>query len=60
MPLTLTVPTLQRQQNFIDARWSDAAEGRCFEVRDPATDAVFAQVPDSGARDARRDAAVAA
>jgi succinate-semialdehyde dehydrogenase / glutarate-semialdehyde dehydrogenase len=53
MPLTLTVPTLQRQQNFINACWSDAAEGRRFEVRDPATDAVFAQVPDSGARDAR-------
>ena len=52
MPLTLTRPALQRQQNFIDAQWCDAAEGRMLAVSDPATDTVFAQVPDSGAADA--------
>ena len=62
MPLTLTTPMLQRQQNFIDARWRDAADGRWLAVSDPATDTVFAQVPDSGATDASHavDAAHAA
>jgi len=62
MPLTLTRPALQRQQNFIDAQWCDAAEGRRLAVSDPATDTVFTQVPDSGAADARAaaDAAHAA
>ncbi|MEP7296489.1 MAG: NAD-dependent succinate-semialdehyde dehydrogenase [Burkholderiales bacterium] len=58
MPLTLTRPALQRQQNFIDARWCDAVDGRWLDVSDPATATVFAQVPDSGAADAQ--AAVAA
>ena len=52
MPLTLTHPALQRQQNFINARWCDAIEGRRLDVADPASDTVFAQVPDSGAADA--------
>jgi succinate-semialdehyde dehydrogenase/glutarate-semialdehyde dehydrogenase len=52
MPLTLTIPALQRQQNFINARWRDAIEGRRLAVADPASDSVFAQVPDSGAADA--------
>jgi succinate-semialdehyde dehydrogenase / glutarate-semialdehyde dehydrogenase len=39
-------------RNFI-GRWCDAEEGRRFDVSDPATDAVFASVPDSGAADAR-------
>jgi len=52
MPLTLTQPALQRQQNFINARWCDAIEGHRLDVTDPASDTVFAQVPDSGAADA--------
>jgi succinate-semialdehyde dehydrogenase/glutarate-semialdehyde dehydrogenase len=42
--------------------WQDAAEGRWLNVTDPATNAVFARVPDSGAADARAavDAAHAA
>src|SRR4051794_5196421 len=62
MPLTLTRAALQRQHNFIGARWCDAIDGRRLDVCDPATDAVFAQVPDSGADDARAavDAAHAA
>jgi succinate-semialdehyde dehydrogenase/glutarate-semialdehyde dehydrogenase len=62
MPLTLTRAALQRHQNFIGARWCDAIDGGRLDVCDPATDAVFAQVPDSGADDARAavDAAHAA
>jgi succinate-semialdehyde dehydrogenase/glutarate-semialdehyde dehydrogenase len=39
-------------RNYI-GRWCDAEEGRRFDVTDPATDAVVASVPDSGAADAR-------
>ena len=62
MTLDLSRPDLQRTQNFINARWCDAAQGRRFAVSDPASDEVFAQVPDSGASDARAavDAAHAA
>jgi len=42
--------------------WCEAQSGRRLEVSDPATDSVFASVPDSGAADARAaaDAASAA
>jgi len=62
MPLSLTRADLQRSQNYINARWCEAIEGRRFAVSDPALDQVFAQVPDSGAADARAavDAASAA
>ena len=33
--------------------WCQPQDGRRFDVTDPATDAVFADVPDSGAADAR-------
>jgi succinate-semialdehyde dehydrogenase / glutarate-semialdehyde dehydrogenase len=48
-------------RNYI-GRWCDAEEGRRFDVTDPATDAAFANVPDSGPADARAavDAAHAA
>jgi len=59
MPLTLQRADLQRHQNFVAGRWSDAAEGRTFGVSDPALDAVFAQVPDSGAVDAQAALAAA-
>jgi succinate-semialdehyde dehydrogenase / glutarate-semialdehyde dehydrogenase len=39
-------------RNYI-GRWCDAEEGRRFDVTDPATEAVFASVPDSGAADAQ-------
>ncbi|CAL92839.1 NAD-dependent succinate-semialdehyde dehydrogenase [Azoarcus olearius] len=62
MPLTLTRPDLQRQHNFIANAWHDATDGRLLPVSDPATDTVFAHVPDSAAADARAavDAAHAA
>ncbi|WP_349743415.1 NAD-dependent succinate-semialdehyde dehydrogenase [Roseateles cavernae] len=60
--LTLNRPELQRTQNFINARWCEALDGRRLPVSDPASDAVFTEVPDSGAADARAavDAAHAA
>ncbi|CAN7341804.1 NAD-dependent succinate-semialdehyde dehydrogenase [Variovorax paradoxus] len=58
MPLNLTRPDLQRTANFIGGEWC-AAAGRTLDVTDPATGALIAQVPDSGA-DAARAAADAA
>jgi succinate-semialdehyde dehydrogenase/glutarate-semialdehyde dehydrogenase len=61
MSLTLQRDDLLPGRNLIGA-WCDARDGRRFGVSDPATDAVFATVPDSGATDARAalDAAHAA
>jgi succinate-semialdehyde dehydrogenase/glutarate-semialdehyde dehydrogenase len=61
MSLTLQRDDLLPGRNFIGA-WCDASDGRRLEVSDPATDTVFATVPDSGAQDARAavDAAHAA
>jgi succinate-semialdehyde dehydrogenase/glutarate-semialdehyde dehydrogenase len=52
MPLSIRRDDLLPGRNFI-GRWCDADEGRRFDVADPATDTVFASVPDSGAADAR-------
>ena len=61
MPLTLQRDDLLPGRNLIED-WCDARDGRRFDVSDPATDTVFASVPDSGAADARAavDAAHAA
>ncbi|NRF67515.1 NAD-dependent succinate-semialdehyde dehydrogenase [Aquincola sp. S2] len=61
MPLTLQRDDLMPGRNLI-GEWREAAEGRRFDVTDPATDTVFASVPDSGAADAHAavDAAHAA
>ncbi|MEO8060327.1 MAG: NAD-dependent succinate-semialdehyde dehydrogenase [Burkholderiales bacterium] len=61
MPLSIRREELLPGRNYI-GRWCDAEEGRRFDVTDPATDAVVASVPDSGAADARAalDAAHAA
>jgi succinate-semialdehyde dehydrogenase/glutarate-semialdehyde dehydrogenase len=61
MPLTLQRRDLTPGKNLIGT-WREAHSGRRFDVSDPATDAVFASVPDSGAEDARAavDAAYAA
>src|SRR5690606_22565985 len=49
-------------QLFIGGEWVDADEGRTFEVRDPATNAVLTRVADATPDDGIRalDAAVAA
>jgi succinate-semialdehyde dehydrogenase/glutarate-semialdehyde dehydrogenase len=52
MPLSIRRDDLLPGRNFI-GRWCEAEEGRRFDVTDPATDAVVATVPDSGAADAR-------
>ncbi len=51
MPLTLQRPDLMRSTHYIGGRWCDAAGGTRYDVEDPATGRVFAQVPDSDARD---------
>ncbi|QMU96114.1 NAD-dependent succinate-semialdehyde dehydrogenase [Microbacterium esteraromaticum] len=47
---------------FIGGQWTDAEEGRTFDVRDPATNAVIASIADATPADGIRalDAAVAA
>ena len=61
MPLSLSRDDLLPGRNLI-GDWRDGADGRRLEVFDPATDHVFASVPDSGAADAKAavDAAHAA
>jgi succinate-semialdehyde dehydrogenase/glutarate-semialdehyde dehydrogenase len=61
MTLSIRRDDLLPGRNYI-GRWCDAEDGRRFDVSDPATDAMFASVPDSGAADARAalDAAQAA
>jgi succinate-semialdehyde dehydrogenase/glutarate-semialdehyde dehydrogenase len=62
MTLTLSRTDLLRTANFIGGRWLPATQAREFEVRNPATEALIARVPDSGAADASAaaDAAAAA
>jgi len=52
MPLTLQRTELLRSANYIAGQWREAAGGS-FDVTDPATGALIAQVPDSGAAEAR-------
>jgi succinate-semialdehyde dehydrogenase/glutarate-semialdehyde dehydrogenase len=52
MTLSIRRDDLLPGRNYI-GRWCDAEDGRRFDVADPATDALFASVPDSGAADAR-------
>ena len=52
MSLSIRREELLPGRNYI-GRWCDAEDGRRFDVTDPATDAVVASVPDSGAADAR-------
>ncbi|RVD32791.1 aldehyde dehydrogenase family protein, partial [Mesorhizobium sp. M4A.F.Ca.ET.020.02.1.1] len=57
--LSLRVPIDGRHRKMlIDGKWRDAASGRTFETRNPATGAVIGTVPRSGAGDI--DLAVAA
>jgi succinate-semialdehyde dehydrogenase / glutarate-semialdehyde dehydrogenase len=52
MTLTIEHKELLPARNWIGS-WCEPQEGRRFDVSDPATDTVFANVPDSGAADAR-------
>jgi succinate-semialdehyde dehydrogenase/glutarate-semialdehyde dehydrogenase len=62
MTLTLERQDLMPGRQLIGAEWREASDTRRLEVADPATDAVFASVPDGTAADARAavDAAHAA
>jgi succinate-semialdehyde dehydrogenase/glutarate-semialdehyde dehydrogenase len=62
MTLTLERQDLMPGLQLIGADWRDAGDERRLDVTDPATDAVFASVPDGTAADARAavDAAHAA
>lgn len=52
MPLTLSLPELQRTGNFIAGQWQPPQAGRSLDVVDPASGAVIAAVPDSRPADA--------
>jgi succinate-semialdehyde dehydrogenase/glutarate-semialdehyde dehydrogenase len=60
--LALQRPDLMPGAHLIGAAWCDASDKRRLDVTDPATDTVFASVPDGSAADARAavDAAHAA
>jgi succinate-semialdehyde dehydrogenase/glutarate-semialdehyde dehydrogenase len=62
MTLTLQRQDLMPGTQLIGANWCDASDGRRLDVTDPASDSVFASVPDGTAADARSavDAAHAA
>ena len=62
MTLTLERQDLMPGRQLIGAEWREASDERRLDVTDPATDAVFASVPDGTAADARAavDAAHAA
>ena len=62
MTLTLERTDLMPERQLIGAQWREASDGRRLDVTDPATDDVFASVPDGSAADARAavDAAHAA
>ena len=50
---------LLRQQAYVDGQWIDADSGKRFDVRDPASRAVIASVPDLGAAETERAVAAA-
>ncbi|RZL87913.1 MAG: NAD-dependent succinate-semialdehyde dehydrogenase [Variovorax sp.] len=52
MPLTLQRTELLRSANYIAGQWREATGGK-LDVTDPATGVLIAQVPDSGAGEAR-------
>ncbi|WP_157267940.1 NAD-dependent succinate-semialdehyde dehydrogenase [Azohydromonas aeria] len=60
--LTLQRGDLLLGRQWIGGEWCEARDGQRLDVQNPATDAVFASVPDSGADEARAavDAAHAA
>ncbi len=51
--IALRDPTLWREQCLVDGRWRGADDGATFAVRDPATAATIARVPQCGASETR-------
>ena len=60
LTLELTRPELMATDNLIGGVWRPSLGGARYDVTDPASDKVFASVPDSGAGDARAAADCAA
>src|ERR1700738_3174867 len=54
MTLSLNDSELFRQQAYIGGRWCEADNGTSFQVTNPATGEVLAQVPEMGAVETRR------
>jgi len=52
--MQLRDPQLLRSDALIDGAWTAADGGATFEVRDPASGGLLAQVPDMGAAETRR------
>ena len=57
--MTQTETAVIQVENYIDGRWAPAASGETIESRDPATGALVAVAPRSGAEDADRAIAAA-
>lgn len=57
--LRLQDPDLLRQQAYIDARWCDADGAGTLDVKDPATGALLARVPEMGRAETERAVAAA-
>ncbi|MYM89370.1 succinate-semialdehyde dehydrogenase (NADP(+)), partial [Rugamonas sp. FT82W] len=53
LSLALQRMELACADNFIGGAWRPALDQARYDVRDPASGAVFAHVPDSGPADAR-------
>ena len=49
-----TLPKLPKTQLLINGKWVEAASGKTFATRDPATEDVIAEVAEAGAEDANR------
>ncbi|USD22464.1 NAD-dependent succinate-semialdehyde dehydrogenase [Microbulbifer variabilis] len=52
--LELKKPALLRTQSYINGQWVDADSGATFDVKDPATGKVVANIADLGADETRR------
>jgi succinate-semialdehyde dehydrogenase/glutarate-semialdehyde dehydrogenase len=52
--LTLTDPTLLRQQCYLDGAWTDADSGATLPVVNPATGALLGTIPRMGGAETRR------
>jgi succinate-semialdehyde dehydrogenase / glutarate-semialdehyde dehydrogenase len=52
--IALQDASLLRSQSYIDDTWCDAADGRCFEVRNPADGSLLTEVANCGAIEAER------
>jgi acyl-CoA reductase-like NAD-dependent aldehyde dehydrogenase len=58
--MTTQAVEVRRAQQFIGGEWTDAADGRTFEDRDPFTGDVVAEVPAGNREDANRAVEAAA